>query len=106
MTGRRHFERLHGKKPTQEFVPFGEKVLARPISSEPLDRVNPRYKFGAWQGVRNNSAECVVGTAEGVFRVRQVRRIKHQDRKEAINNVIGISWRIADGKWILDRLLT
>ena len=83
-------------------------MLARPISSEPLDRVNPRYKFGARRGVRNNSAECVVGTAEGVFRAREVRRIKHQDRwdKEAINNVIGISWRIADGKWILDRLLT
>ena len=26
-TGRRHFERLHSKKPIQEHVPFGEKVL-------------------------------------------------------------------------------
>ena len=26
-TGIRHFERLHGKKPIQELVPFGEKVL-------------------------------------------------------------------------------
>ena len=24
-TGRTPFERLHGKKPAQEFVPFGEK---------------------------------------------------------------------------------
>ena len=31
--GRTPLERLHGKKPTQEFMPFGEKVLARPISS-------------------------------------------------------------------------
>ena len=78
--GRTPFERLQGKKPTQEFVPFGEKVLARPISSEPLNRMNPRYKFGVWMGVRNNSAECYVGTAEGVFRAREVRRIEHQDR--------------------------
>ena len=35
--GRTPFERLHGKKPTQEFVPLGEKVLARPVSSEPLE---------------------------------------------------------------------
>ena len=63
------FERLHGKKPTQEFVPFGEKVLATPISSEPLNIMNPRHKFG----VRNNSAECFVGTAEDVFRAREVR---------------------------------
>ena len=60
--GRTPFERFHGKKPTQEFVLFGEKVLARPISSEPLKRMNPRYKFGVWLGVRNNSAECFVGT--------------------------------------------
>ena len=39
--GRAPFERLHGKKPTQEFVPFGEKVLVRPISSEPLNRMTP-----------------------------------------------------------------
>ena len=58
--GRTQFERLHGKKHTQEFVPFGDKVLARPISSEPLNRKNPRYKFGVWLGVRNNSAQCFV----------------------------------------------
>ena len=40
--------KLHGKKLTQEFAPFGEKVLARQISSEPLDRMNPRYEFGVW----------------------------------------------------------
>ena len=68
------------KEPTEEFVPFEEKALARPISSEPLNRMNPRYRFGVWLGVRNHSAECFVGTAEGVFRVREVRRIEQQDR--------------------------
>ena len=56
------FERLHGKKPTQEVGPFAEKVLARPISSEPFN--STRYKFGVWLGQRNNCAECFVGTAE------------------------------------------
>ena len=87
--GRTPFDRLHGKKPTQEFVPFGEKVLARPMPSEPLNRMNPRYKFRVWLGVRNNSVECFVETAEGVFRAREVRRLlEQQDRwgKEAINN--------------------
>ena len=98
--GRTPSERLHGKKPTQEFVPFGEKVLARPISSEPLNRMNPRYNFGVWLRVRNNRAECFVGTTEGVFRARKVRRTEHQDRwdKEAINNVIGVPWRLAGGE--------
>ena len=106
--GRTPFERLHGKKPTQEFVPFGEEVLARPISSEPLHRMNPRYKFGVWLGVRNNTAECIVVTAEGVFRSREVRWREQQDRwdKEAINDVIGVPWRIVDGKRTVDRPLT
>ena len=34
------FERLHGKKPTQS-VPFGEKVLARRVTTEPMNRMNP-----------------------------------------------------------------
>ena len=106
--GRTPFERLHGKKPTQEFVPLGEKVLARPVSSEPLNRMNLRCKVGVWLGVRNNSAVCFVGTAEGVLRVRELRRIEHQNRwdKEVINNVIGVPWKIADDKWIVDRPAT
>ena len=41
--GRTPFERLHGKKPTQEFVPFGEKVLARQVTTYPKNKMNPRY---------------------------------------------------------------
>ena len=100
--------KIEWQEATHEFAPFGEKVLGRPISSEPLKRMNPRYKFGVWLGVRNNSAECFVETAEGVFRAREVRRVEHQNRwdKEAINSVIGVPWRIADDKWTVDRPAT
>ena len=49
-----------------------------------------------------------MGTAEGVFRAREVRRLEQQDKwdKEAINNVIGVPWRVADGKWTVDRPVT
>ena len=65
-----------------------------------MNTTNSRSNFGVWLGMRNINAECFMGTAEGVFRAREVRRIEHQDRwnKEAINNVIGVPWRIADGK--------
>ena len=69
----RHLKDCIERSQHNEFVPFGEKVLARPVSSEPLNRMNPRYKFGVWLGVRNNSAECFVETAEGVVRAREVR---------------------------------
>ena len=90
--GKTPFERMHGKKPPQEFVPFGEKVLARRVTTEPRNRMNPRYQYGVWLGMRNNSAECFIGNADGVFRAREIRRLEPQDRwdKDAINNVIGV----------------
>ena len=35
--GKTPFERLHGKRSTQEFVPFGEKVLAKQVSTGPMN---------------------------------------------------------------------
>ena len=48
--------------------------------------------------MRHNSAECFIGTADGVFRARKVRRLEPQMRwdKEAVNNVIGVPWRMND----------
>ena len=103
--GKTPFERLHGKKPTQEFVPFGEKVLARKNTTGPRNRMNPRCQYGVWLGMRNNSAECFIGNADGVFRAREIRRLEPQDRwdTEAIINVIGVLWRMTDGRWTVDR---
>ena len=54
--GRMPFGRLHGKKPLHEVVPFlGEKELAREISTEAMNRMNSRYKFGIWLARRSNS---------------------------------------------------
>ena len=58
--GKTPFERLHGKKPTQEFVPFDEKVLAKQITADPPNRMNPRYKYENLLGMRNTSAECFI----------------------------------------------
>ena len=103
--GKTPFERLHGKKPTHEFVPFGEKVLARKITTDPMHRMNPRCQCGIWLGMRNNSAECFIRNAESVFRAREIGRLEPQDRwdTEAINNVIGVPWRKTNGRWTVDR---
>ena len=58
--GKRPFGRLHGKKPTQEFVPFGQKVLAKQITTDPMNRTNPRYQYGIWLGMRNNKQRRMV----------------------------------------------
>ena len=103
--GKTPFGTLHGKKPTQEILPFSEKLQAKPMSTDPMNRINPRYKFGIWLGMRSNNAECFIGNADGVFRAREIRRLTHQSRwdKEAVNNVIGVPWRMIDGRWTVDR---
>ena len=79
--GKTPFERLHGQKPTQEFVPFGEKVLANHHRS----RINPWYKYGIWLGMRNNNAECFMGNADGVFRAREIRTsVQAEDTSEMV----------------------
>ena len=96
--GKTPFDRLHGKNTTQELVPFGEKVLARKITTDPRNWMNPRCQYRVWLGMGNNSAECFIGNADGVFRAREIRRLEPQDRwdTEAINSVIGVP------KWTVD----
>ena len=78
--GKTPFEGLHGKKPTQELVPFGGKVLEKQISTDPMNRMNPRHKFGIRLGMRKDCAESCIGTADGALRARDIRRLEPQSR--------------------------
>ena len=69
-------ERLHGKRPTQEFGPFGEKVLAKQNTTDPTNRMIPRCKYGIWLGMRSNGADCCIGNADAVFRTHEIRRLE------------------------------
>ena len=55
--------------------------------------------------MRNNSAECCIGKADGVFRVREIRRLQPQSRwdKKVIKNVIGVLRRKTDSRWTVGR---
>ena len=63
-----------------------------------------------WSVAGSGKQQCRVlrGKAESVFRAREVWRIVHQHRwdKETVNSVIGVPWRLADGKWTVDRPAT
>ena len=74
-------------------------MLARQITTDPRNIMNPRCQCGVY------SAECFIGNATGVFRAREIWRLEPQDRwdTEAVNSVIGVPWRMTDGKWTVDR---
>ena len=75
--GKTPFERMHGEKPTQEFVPFGEKSTGKTNHHRSEEQDEPQiYQYGVWRGMRNNSAECFIGNADGVFRAREIRRLE------------------------------
>ena len=71
--GERHLKDCTARVRHQVFyLFFGEKVLTRQLSTDPMSRMNPRYKFGIWLGTTNNSAECFIGHADAVSRAREM----------------------------------
>ena len=76
-----------GRNRHHSFFLFGEKVLARHNSTEPVNRMNSRFQF-----------RIRLGNADGVFRA--IRRLEPQSRWNSVN---GVPWRLADGRWTVDR---
>ena len=66
VTGEHHSRDCMERKPSIEFAPLGDKVLASQISTDPTHRMHRRYNFGMWLGNSNNSAKCFGGAAESV----------------------------------------
>ena len=51
-------------RPSQDNVPFGEKVLARQISAHSMDGVKSQVQVWNLVFMRSNSEECCSGAAE------------------------------------------
>ena len=67
-------------------------MLARQITTDPRNRMNRWY-------------QCFIGNADGVFGAREIGRLEPQDRWDtgAVNSVVGVPWRMTEGKWTVDR---
>ena len=74
------YERIKGKEPTVLGVEFGEKVLYKVKLGSKLEKINPRWEYGIFVGVRRRSNEIQVATKEGIVSVRSVRRIPVEKR--------------------------
>ena len=48
VTEGRHLRNLHGEKPTQE---FGKGAEQDEITTDPRNRMNPRYQTAVWLGM-------------------------------------------------------
>ena len=90
--GKTAYERSKGKKATILAIEFGEKLLYKLKPKEKMEKLNPRWDYGVFVGVRADSGEIWVATKEGVKAVRSVRRIASerrwcQDNKDWVTRV-------------------
>ena len=67
--GRTPFERLHGKKPTQEFVPLGDKVLAEQITTDPMNRMISGTCTGLGLECETRAQNVSLGMQSGKWKV-------------------------------------
>ena len=89
VTGKRHSKDCMVRKGHKNLSHLVRKVLGRQIATDPMNRMNTRYQYGMWLGMRNNSAECFI---DGVVRkAREITRLESQNRwdTEAVDSVIG-----------------
>ena len=59
-----------------------------------------RWATGVWIGIKDESSESLIGTLEGVIKVRTIRRKGSHDERwdpEIINNFKGVPWEPIPG---------
>ena len=56
-------------------IELGEKLLWKVRPKEKLEKLNERWEYGIFVGVRRESGEVWVATEKGLESVRSVRRV-------------------------------
>ena len=93
--GRNPYQRLRGKKTKQPLVEFGESMHFLTPDHGSLGQMESKWRNGIYLGICMESSEMLVGTSEGVFKVRSIRRKPDGQGRDADHfcSVIGIPWK-------------
>ena len=78
--GKVAYDRARGKKPIVLGVEFGEKLLDKVKPTAKLEKINSRWEFGIFVGVRRRSGEVWIAVKGNVLSARSVRRIPVEQR--------------------------
>jgi len=104
--GRSPWQRAYGKASTMPLLPFGEKVLYKPLkkTGDHKNSLQAKFNFAFYLGSRSRSGEHFVGTSEGVVRCRDVRRLTLDKRwdLEGLKGVTGAPWAPVSGESSLE----
>eukprot|EP00973_Karenia_brevis_P088297 12243523-Karenia_brevis.AAC.1 len=100
--GRTAYHRLKGKRCSHLVLPFGEKVLYKPLKKggENMNKMEPRHEYGAYLGTSDRTGEVYIGTAEGVVKSRTVKRLIDSEQWDLnlLKSIVGTPWAPIDGE--------
>ena len=70
----------------------------QPLDHKELGALVPRWKKGIWLGIVPTTSETIVGTPDGVFKTRSIRRKPDSDKwnLEEIQAIRGVPWKTTD----------
>ena len=93
--GKTAHESIKGRKSKREMLEFGESAIFIPVNDNTaIPTAEIRSTIGIWIGVDEGTGEHIVGTTEGIFATRTVRRRPPNVRwdAEAVNAMRGLAW--------------
>ena len=96
-SGKSPYEEIRGKTPGDAIAVFGERILYMPKIDE---KQQMRFPSGIFLGMQMLSNETIVGTENGVFKARTVRRVKPDSRWgiEFVNKMVGSVYEPVPGR--------
>ncbi len=92
--GKMGYERVKGKKCTVLGLEFGEKLLYKVKPKDKLEKINARWEYGIFVGIRKRSNEVWVAIRDNIIAVRAVRRIPLEKRwcEDCVTWVDRVPW--------------
>ena len=99
--GRTGYHNWKGRPFVKESVEFGQNIMYYPPGMKGKNKFEARWQEGVWLGIADRSMEVIVGTNEGVIKVRDVRRYGTQQEQwdmGKFNSFRGVPWEPVPGR--------
>ena len=99
--GRTPYSRLKGRNFRTEVAEFGECIWYLKPESKGKTKLKSRWETGIWLGIREESGETLIGTKEGVIKVRSFReKGTNQERwnQDVLKEMKGTPWQPVPGR--------
>jgi len=98
--GKSAFENWKGRAFKGEYREFGENVLYLSPGTRGKDKFEVRWQRGIWYGIADRTGESIIGTKDGVIKVRDTRSLGEEEawNVQWFNDTRGTPWEPIPGR--------